>query len=104
MNLVIVNAELGRPEASVAAADRLLTDVRKKDSEFTHDGCAITEFHISSTRKSEKPNKTYTLVKPGDGRKIDMAIPSVLAHEAAGDVTAADEWPALVGPQLVHIF
>jgi hypothetical protein len=35
----------------------------------------------------------YILSKPGDGRKIDLAVASTLAHEAAGDVTAAKLWP-----------
>lgn len=93
-----------RPRQMTTANDRLLTDIRKKDSTFCHDECETTHRHIISAKKSKRPNGTYALVKPGDGRKIDMAIPSVLAHEAAGDVTAADEWPALVGPQLVYVF
>lgn len=84
-----------------AAAERLLTDVRKVDSEFSHDGCEITAEHVAAARKSPRglvppgESKTtikYVLTKPGDGRKIDMAIPSILAHEAHGDVTAAG-WP-----------
>lgn len=85
------------------AAERLLTDVRKRDSGFSHDGCETTGLHISAAKKSPRglvqPGETrtgmkYVLTKPGDGRKIDMAIPSILAHEAHGDVTAAG-WPEL---------
>lgn len=82
-----------------AAAERLLTDVRKKDSGFTHDGCEVTAAHVGNARKrykglvdEDKTRMRYVLTKPGDGRKIDMAIPSILAHEAHGDVTAAG-WP-----------
>jgi hypothetical protein len=84
-----------------AAAERLLTDLRKKDSTFTHDGCATTEQHIIAARKSRRGTikvgddvtlMRYKLTKPGDGRKIDMAIPSILAHQAHGDATALG-WP-----------
>jgi hypothetical protein len=78
-----------------AAAERLVVDVAKQDSNFTHDGCETTAQHIASARKSPRMSGRYVLSKPGDGRKIDMAIPSVLAHEAAGDVTAAG-WPEAV--------
>lgn len=76
-----------------AACERILIDIRKAESTFRHDGCEITSRHVSSAKKMNRPNRKYVLAKPGDGRKIDMAIPSILAHEAAGDVTAANEWP-----------
>lgn len=76
-----------------SAAERLLTDINKADSEFSHDDCEITALHIGAARTSKRPNGLYVLAKPGDGRKIDMAIPSILAHEAAGDVAAANLWP-----------
>jgi hypothetical protein len=81
-----------------AAADRLKTDVSKSDSTFTHDGCEITEQHVEATHRESrtggtKDNPRYVLAKPEDGRKIDACVTSVLCHEAAGDVTAAKEWP-----------
>jgi hypothetical protein len=81
-----------------AAAQRQLTDVSKADSTFTHDGCEITTAHIEATHKEPRPggtkdNPRYVLTKPDDGRKIDACVTSVLCHEAAGDVTAAGEWP-----------
>lgn len=84
-----------------AAAERLLTDVVKGESDFTHDGCETTAQHIGAARKRyattvaagvDKATLRYVLTKPGDGRKIDMAVVSILAHEAWGDVTAAG-WP-----------
>lgn len=78
-----------------AACERLLTDVVKAESGFTHDGCEFTGDHIGAARKKTPPtNPTgrYGLAKPGDGRKIDLAVCSVLCHEAAGDVTAAKLW------------
>lgn len=83
------------------AAERLLTDLRKRDSGFSHDGCEITESHVSAAKKarrggvmpgSDETTLKYVLTKPGDGRKIDMAIPSILANQAHGDVTALG-WP-----------
>ncbi len=82
-----------RPVQMHAAAERLLTDVSKKASEFHHDGCTTTQDHIEATVKIPRPNKRYLLAKPEDGRKIDMSVVSILTHEAAGDVTAAGLWP-----------
>lgn len=85
------------------ALDRLLIDVSKKDATFEHDGCPDTEDHMGAAKTEKRPNGTYKLVKPGDGRKIDLAIPSVLANEAHGDVTADDKWPKAAA-NVVHIF
>lgn len=101
---VVIKWETYRPRPMTTAADRLLTDVTKRNATFTHDDCPVTLQHMGAAKKSSRPNGTYALVKPGDGRKIDMAIPSVLAHEAAGDVTNADEWPKPRRQQTVHIF
>lgn len=81
-----------RPTQMHGAAERLLTDVHKKDSGFTHDGCEVTGRHIANARKAQRLNGTYVLTKPGDGRKIDLAMSSILCNEAAGDVTAAKLW------------
>jgi hypothetical protein len=79
-----------------SAAERLYVDLGKADSTFWHDGCEHTKSHIEATHKSPRPSADqpgrYILRKPGDGRKIDMAIPSILAHEAHGDVTSVG-WP-----------
>lgn len=81
-----------------AAAERLYVDLGKADSEFWHDGCETTRLHVEATHKAPRPTADqpgrYILRKPGDGRKIDMAIPSILAHEAWGDVTTAG-WPSM---------
>jgi hypothetical protein len=76
-----------------AAAERLLTDISKAASTFTHDGCEVTTAHVEATHKDPRPSNRYVLCKPEDGRKIDAAVCSVLADEAAGDVTAAGLWP-----------
>lgn len=79
-----------------AALERMVTDVVKADSGFTHDGCEFTAAHVRNARRSARLQGSvprYILTKPGDGRKIDLAVCSTLAHEAAGDVTAAKLWP-----------
>mgnify|MGYP000968296856 FL=1 len=90
-----------------AAAERLHVDLGKADSEFWHDGCETTRLHVEATHKLPRPTADqptrYILTKPGDGRKIDMSIPSVLAHEAWGDVTAANEWPETVENVVYYI-
>lgn len=84
-----------RPSAMHAAAERMVTDVTRADPSFTHDGCEHTSNHVNATRTLQRPAaRYYKLTKPGDGRKIDLAVCSILAHEAAGDVTAAKLWRA----------
>jgi hypothetical protein len=72
-----------------AAAERLKTDVIKRDSNFTHDGCEVTERHMFNARMAARPSDRYVLAKPEHRRKIDLAVVSILAHEAACDAIAA---------------
>lgn len=72
-----------------AALDRFVTDLTS--GLLTHDGCPITKVHIANARKLAKPGDRYILGKPNQNQKIDLAVTSVLAHEAAADATAA-EW------------
>ncbi|MGW2044650.1 hypothetical protein ACWCPF_05635 [Streptomyces sp. NPDC001858] len=75
-----------------SACERLRTDVLKRNSEgaaFTHDGCPITQSHIENTRAAARPMDRYVLRKASPTQKIDATIPSILAHEALGDVIAA---------------
>jgi hypothetical protein len=74
------------------ACERLLTDVTKAETTFAHDGCRLTALHVGNARKSARPAKRYVLAKPSDAQKIDLAMCSVLAHQAAGDATAAKEF------------
>lgn len=77
-----------------AAAQRLHVDVTKQDATFTHDGCKTTAIHVRNARKSPRPGQRYVLAKPVQTQKIDACVTSILCHEAAGDVTAADLWPS----------
>ena len=72
-----------------AACERLVTDVTKAESPFIHDGCETTTTHVGNARKAARPQKRYVLVKASDAQKIDSAVTSILAHEAAGDAVAA---------------
>lgn len=84
-----------RPVPMHAALERMLTDVNKADSGFTHDGCPTTALHMRNARKAARTLGSvprYILTKPGDGRKIDLAVASTLCHEAWGDVTNAKLW------------
>jgi hypothetical protein len=88
----VLRWETYRPKQMHDAAERLLTDVNKADSGFTHDGCMDTALHIRNARKAKRLNSRYVLTKPGDGRKIDLAVCSIICHEAWGDTTAAKLW------------
>lgn len=73
------------------AAERLVTDVVKADSTFRHDGCEFTSTHVGNARKAARPGKRYILAKPANHQKIDLAMCSILAHEAACDAIAAGQ-------------
>jgi hypothetical protein len=74
-----------------AACEQLLTDVTKKDTTFRHDGCETTSIHIRNARKAARPSKRYVLRKATHLQKIDLAVVSILAHEAACDAVAAGQ-------------
>jgi hypothetical protein len=88
----VLRWETYRPKQMHDAAERLLTDINKKDSGLTHDGCHDTALHMRNARKAARLNGRYVLTKPGDGRKIDLAVCSIICHEAWGDTTAAKLW------------
>ncbi|XTZ17056.1 terminase TerL endonuclease subunit [Micromonospora echinospora] len=56
---------------------------------ISHDGCPITTVHVANARKVAKPGQKYVLGKPNEHQKIDAAMASVLAHEAAADARVA---------------
>lgn len=81
-----------RPTQMFAACERLVTDVQKADSTFTHDGCPVTAIHVRNARKAARPSDRYVLAKASQTQKIDSCVTSVITHEAAGDATAAKLW------------
>lgn len=72
-----------------AACEQLLTDVTKKDTTFRHDGCETTSIHVRNARKAARPARRYILRKAAAHLKIDLAVISVITHEAACDAIAA---------------
>jgi hypothetical protein len=73
-----------------AALERQRTDVMKADTTFTHDGDELAEAHVRNARRAAR-RRAYVLKKASQAQKIDIAMASALAHEAAGDALAAGE-------------
>lgn len=77
------------------SAQRMYPAIRRLESDLaslTHDGCPITTAHMRNARKiMARSGRTYTLGKPAHHQKIDAAVTTVLAHEAAADLRA-DGW------------
>ena len=72
------------------ALDRFVTDLNA--GRITHDGCPLTALCLGNARKVAKTSDRYILGKPSQSQKIDAAMATVLAHEAAADERAAG-WP-----------
>jgi phage terminase large subunit-like protein len=79
-----------RINAVFAALRRFEADL--KGRRITHDGCPHTEAHMANARKVARGAERYGLGKPAQHQKIDLAVTSVLAHEAAADMRA-EGWP-----------
>lgn len=75
------------------SAQRMFPAIRRLESDLswvTNDGCPITNAHMRNARKLvARSGRTYTLGKPAHHQKIDCAVTTVLAHEAASDERAA---------------
>lgn len=78
---------------------RMYAAIRRFESDLrwlTHDGCPITETHMRNARRiMNRSGRRYRLGKPAHHQKIDAAVTTVLAHEAAADERAAG-WPESV--------
>ena len=83
----VIQWPTNRVVAMHAALERMVTDL--VNGELTHDGCPITAVHVANARKLARPGQRYVLGKPNESQKIDAAMASVLAHEAAADARAA---------------
>jgi hypothetical protein len=90
---VVIRWETYRITQMHAALVRQHSDVTKDATTFTHDGCPTTFIHMKNARKLARSGQKYILGKPSQTQKIDAAMSSTLANEAAGDVTAAKAWP-----------
>lgn len=72
-----------------ASLERFKTDVVEPDSKFSHDACESTGFHMRNAVERARQGQTYILGKASELQKIDLAMSSVLAHEAAADAVAS---------------
>lgn len=87
-----------RPTQMHEALRRFITDL--STGSLTHDGCEITAQHVANARKLARPGDRYVVGKPAQHQKIDAAVTSVLAHEAACDARA-DGWEPPVNRRMV---
>ena len=90
---VVVPWETKRISAMFDALERFVIDL--KTGITAHDGCPITDRHISSAVKVERGRDMYGLAKASRVQKIDAGVTSVLAHEAACDARTEELKPAL---------
>lgn len=72
-----------------ASLERMKTDIIEPDSKFCHDGCETTTIHVRNAVERARPGQKYILGKASEEQKIDLAMSSILAHEAAGDAVAS---------------
>lgn len=73
------------------ALERFITDLAT--GRMSHDGCPLTALNLANARKVTKGADRYIIGKPSQAQKIDAAMATVLAHEAASDARAAG-WTA----------
>jgi hypothetical protein len=86
---VIIRWYTRRPVQMHAAAERVVVDVTKADTTFTHDGCETAGQHVANAVRKPRPGDRYILGKATPKQKIDVAMSGILAHEAACDSVAA---------------
>lgn len=86
---VIVGWETYRTKPMHEALERMVTDLHV--GRLSHDDCPFASLHVGNARKVAKPSDRYLLGKPSPNQKIDVAMSSALAHEAACDAVAAGE-------------
>lgn len=81
------------------ALERFVTDLSA--GRIVHDGCPLTATNMANARKVTRAQR-YVLGKPSNHQKIDVAMASVLAHEAAADARAkgwaSDSEPSIIFP------
>lgn len=100
---VVMEFATYRPTQMHKALQRFVTDL--STGTLTHDGCPSTELHVSNARKVARPGDRYILSKPAGAyhQKIDAAVTSVLAHEAAADART-DGWGAEPEESYAYVF
>lgn len=83
----VIAWETYRTTAMHRALERFVIDLSTQA--ITHDGCPDTTNHVASAVKKYRGRDQYGLAKASRLQKIDSAVTSVLAHEAACDARAA---------------
>jgi hypothetical protein len=74
-----------------AALERFRTDLTDPSSRLTLDGDTRAVQHFANAIVRPRASQTYIIGKPTQAQKIDIAMSSVLAHEAVSDAIAAGE-------------
>ena len=90
--------QLGRMYSALV---RFVADL--KTGVITYDGCPVTGVHMGNARKIAKTADRYVLGKPSPAQKIDAAVTSVIAHEAAADARA-EGWSAAPPDRRVIVY
>lgn len=97
---VVIEWPTYRPNQMHAALESFKTDVTNPHSGFTHDDCQFTAQHVRNaverargvqTDANGLRRQTYIIGKASHVQKIDLAMSSVLAHEAVSDAIAAGD-------------
>lgn len=89
-----------RPKQMHEALERFRTDL--VEGRLSFDGCPETTRHLENAKVSRRKDARYVLTKPDRDRKIDAAVATVLAHEAASDARAAG-WEKSGGPTIFFL-
>jgi hypothetical protein len=88
---IVIRWATYRPRPMAEALERFRTDVLA--ARMTHDGCPITSKHVENAHADRRPQGVLIRKDRAISRnKIDAAMSSALAHEAALDATADGLW------------
>ncbi|MCO1338078.1 terminase [Kocuria polaris] len=87
----VIQWETYRLKPMHAALERFIVDLEQ--GALTHDACPVTALHIANARMFARTGQKYIVLKPSQHQKIDLAVTSVITHEAACDARA-DGWMA----------
>jgi hypothetical protein len=89
-----------------ASLEQFRSAIRNPESRFSHDGDPIARLHVTNAVMIAKTGGRYVLGKPhgADHQKIDQAMSSDLAHEAAMDSISAGDFVVPVIDNSIVIF
>lgn len=74
-----------------SSLERFRNDVVTDSSALRHDADPTTDIHLRNAIMRGRTGKSYILGKPTQHQKIDVAMASVLAHEAVADAIAGGD-------------